>query len=69
MPYQKGDEKKYFGFVVTLLLIIASIIGYFLYNYLVLGPQNIDGEYYLNPNGKFPENEPFVSDPDSPPPN
>lgn len=67
MPkYNKGDENKYFPVIATVLVLLASVIGYFLYSVLKVNPseyeevyiEEIGGNLYVNPGSKGPATPP-----------
>lgn len=78
MPYSSGDEKKYFPAVIAALIAVAVIVGFFVYNSLKTGPEDLgyiivedlDGTVMLDPVGvEGPSGPPSVPFPSYPPPN
>ena len=71
-------SSRYFKVVVAALLVLASAIGWFIYTTLNVSPDDLvteevgyldDGMPVVNPGGdSFPTTEPYVPEPDYPPP-
>ena len=78
MPtYRKGDEKKYFPFIIGALLALSAAVGYFIYSLVYTTPGDLnpvvveerDGTTFVNPGGaEVPTYAPNIEPPVTPPP-
>lgn len=68
MPYEKGDENKYFPTVIAALIVLAVVIGGVVFTLLNGAPENLDQLIITEENGvTMIDPGPGLATPDGPP--